>query len=152
MLLEIRQKIEGLAGPLLAAHGAFFVDVQVRNERGGKFIQLFIDTDRGITIEECAEISRELLRELDTRRVFEGDYRLEVSSPGADRPLKFLRQYSRNVGRRFKIRYSLNGEQKTAIARLQSVVNDVLAFQAEDGKELAIPFQQIVESKVELPW
>ncbi len=151
-MLEIKRKIEGLLGPVLVSCGAFLVDVQVRNERGGKLVQLFVDTDRGITIEQCSEISRELLREFDEQRFLEGNYRLEVSSPGIDRPLKLLRQYTKNIGRRFRVKYSSQGEQKTASVQLLSVVDEVLTFQAENGEALMIPFPQIVESIEELPW
>lgn len=138
--------------PLLVSRGAFLVDVQVQNERGGKMVQLFVDTDRGITIEQCSEISRELLREFDERRLFDGNYRLEVSSPGIDRPLKLLRQYTKNIGRRFRVKYSSQGEQKTASLQLLSVVDEVVTFQSEDGEAMVIPFPQIVESREELPW
>lgn len=152
MLLEIKQKIEGLLEQVLRERVAFFVDLQVRNEHGGKMVQVFVDTDKGITIEQCAEISRDLIREFDAQRLFEGNYRIEVSSPGIDKPIKLLRQYTKNIGRRFTIQYASNGEQKIATLELLSVANDVLTFQTEKGETLALPFQQIVESKEVLPW
>jgi ribosome maturation factor RimP len=151
-LPEIKRKIEDLAEPFLVSRGAFLVDVQVRIERGGKLVQLFVDTDKGITIEQCSEISRELLREFDAQRYLEGNYRLEVSSPGIDRPLKLLRQYSKNIGRSFRVKYSSQDGQKTASVKLLSVLDDVVTFQAENGEALTLPFPQIVESKEELPW
>ena len=152
MLLELRRKIEELSGPILEAREAFVVDVQVRNERGGRLVQLFVDTDRGITIELCAEISRDLIREFDERRFLDGNYRLEVSSPGIDRPLKLLRQYNKNIGRRFKVRYENQGEERSIHGQLLSVVGDVLTFQPEDGESMALTFRDIVESKEMLPW
>ena len=152
MLPEIKRKIEELAVPVLRTREAFFVDLQVRDERGGKLIQLFVDTDQGITIERCAEISRDLVREFDAGRLLEGNYRLEVSSPGIEKPLKLLRQYGKNVGRRFTVKYASNGEQKIAVAKLLSVVDDLLTFQPEGGEPLTLPFRQIVESKEVLPW
>ncbi len=91
-MAEIKEKMQVLLAPVLDAHAAFLVETMIRNERGGKLIQTFVDTDRGITIEECAEISRELAREMDRENLIEGSYRLEVSSPGIDKPLKMLRQ------------------------------------------------------------
>ncbi len=149
---EIQQNIEGLVGPVLKRQEAFMVDLQVRNERGGKLIQVFVDTDRGITIEQCAEISRDLSREFDAQRIFEGNIQLEVSSPGIDRPLRLLRQYHKNIGRRFTVKYASNGEQKTISAMLVSVVDDQLTFQPKEGESLMLSFSQIIESKEELPW
>lgn len=152
MMHEIKQKIEGFVEPVLQRHEAFMVDLQVRNERGGKLIQVFIDTDQGITIEQCTDISRDLTREFDVQRLFEGNYHLEVSSPGIDRPLRLLRQYKKNIGRRFKVKYASNGEQKTITVTLVSVVDDQITFQLENGEMLTLSFGQIIESKEELPW
>ena len=151
-MLEIKQKIEELAVPVIERRGAFLVDAQVRNERGGKMVQLFVDTDAGITIAQCAEISREVAKEFDTRRVFEGSYFLEVSSPGIDRPLRLLRQYHKNIGRRFKVRYSGEVEQKIISGKLIAVVGETVTLQPDSGEAVTVSFPHIIESKEELPW
>lgn len=151
-MLENRRKVEELAEPVLEKHDAFLVDVQVRNERGGKMVQLFIDTDRGITIEQCADISRDLSRVFDDERLFDGNYQLEVSSPGIDRPLRFLRQYHKNIGRRFRVKFAGESEPKFITATLVSVVDNQLTFQPEKGEAITLAFERILESKEELPW
>jgi ribosome maturation factor RimP len=149
---EIRQKIEGLAAPAIERRGAYSVDIQLRRERGEQVVQLFVDTDRGITIDECAEISRELVREFELARVFEVPYRLEVSSPGLEKPLRYLRQYPKNVGRRFRVNIASEQGPRTLLATLVSVEGDRLTFQPDDGEPVTLPFDTIIESKEELPW
>lgn len=152
-LQEIRQKITETSTPIIEGRNAFLVDLQVRPDRKAVVVQFFVDTDAGITIHQCAEISRELtlaLRRGDLPA--ETEYRIEVSSPGIDRPLKFLRQYHKNVGRRFLVRFLRSGEQGTLTGTLLSVENDRLTFQSENGESISLLFDQIIESKEELPW
>ena len=149
---EIREKIKSLLGPLLDQHQAYLVDVAIRNERGGKLVQVFLDTDVGVTIELCAEISRNLASEIEREHVIETSYRLEVSSPGIDKPLKLLRQYHKNIGRRFKVTFERAGSKSTIVGPLISVVDDMLTFAPDKGEPLSLRFSEIVESQVELPW
>jgi len=151
-MTEILEKMRVLLTPILEEHGAFLVDTSVRNERGGKLLQAFVDTDKGITIEECAIISRELSQELDRVNVIQGSFRLEVSSPGIDKPLKLLRQYRKNVGRRFNVLYQSAETRATLVGKLQSIENETLTFETEKGETIALEFTKIIESKEELPW
>lgn len=148
-MTEIREKIKELLHPIADACGAFVVEVAVKNERGGKLIQAFVDTDKGITIGDCAAISRELARALDQTNLVQTSYRLEVSSPGIDKPVRMLRQFQKNVGRRFNVTYR-GGEP--LLGTLQNVDGETLEFQTEAGEVISIDFSKIIESKVELPW
>ena len=149
---EIKEIIKSLLDPVLGQHQAFLIDVIVRNERGGKLVQVFVDTDIGVRIEQCSEISRELATEIERVKVIETSYRLEVSSPGIDKPLKLLRQYHKNVGRRFKVTFEKAGTRATIVALLSSVVEDTLTFAPDKGEPVTLRFSEIVESKEELPW
>ena len=64
---------------------------------------ILLDSDEGITIQECADISRSLDQELEAVETPETNYALEVSSPGLDQPLRLPRQYQKNVGRDLKV-------------------------------------------------
>jgi len=150
---EITQKIKEVAGPALEVQGVFVVDIQLRLERKSVLVQVFADTDKGITIDECARVSRELRVVLETQRTLEGtDFRLEVSSPGMDRPLRFLRQYPKNVGRRFSVRFNTGPEPASMKAVLIGVEGNQLTFQPDGGEPISLPFEQIIESQEELPW
>ena len=149
---EISEKLKSLLAPVLEQRQAFLIDVVVRNERGGKLVQVFVDTDIGVTIEQCSEISRELAGEIERKNVIETSYRLEVSSPGIDKPLRLLRQYRKNIGRRFNVTFEKAGTKATIVGPLSSIVDDVLTFAPDKGEPVTIRFSEIVESKEELPW
>jgi ribosome maturation factor RimP len=151
-MTEILEKMRGLLLPLLDQRGAFLVDISLRSEKGGKLVQAYIDTDKGITIEECAVISREFAQELDRVNLLQGSYRLEVSSPGIDKPLRMLRQYRKNVGRRFKVVHQSTETRTTLVGKLQSVEDERLTFETETGESVTLDFTKIIESKEELPW
>jgi ribosome maturation factor RimP len=151
-MAEIKEKLQVLLSPILESHNAFLTDILIRNEPRGKLLQVFLDTDKGITIEQCAQVSRELSQEIDRENVIESAYRLEVSSPGLDRPLRLLRQYTKNVGRTFKVVHRVLDSRQTFIGKLESVADDKLTFRVEGGEAIAIEFLEIIESKEELPW
>ncbi len=151
-MVEILEKLRILLSPILEQHGAFLVDVSSQPERGGKLIQAYVDTDKGITIEECAIISRELAQELDRGNVVQGSYRLEVSSPGIDKPLRMVRQYRKNVGRRFKVVHLSADTRTTFVGKLRSVEDEKLTFETESGETITLDFTTIIESREELPW
>jgi ribosome maturation factor RimP len=94
-------KITELLQPYLENDHFYVVDVNVAGARGGKLkVTLLLDSDEGITIEECAIISRQLGNQLEETEFFgDAPFTLEVSSPGVDFPLTRVRQFRRNIGR-----------------------------------------------------
>ena len=150
---EIRQKIKEVAGLVLEREGGFVVDILLRLERKSMLVQVYADTDKGITIDECAHMSRELRSALEMQHTLEGtDFRLEVSSPGMDMPLRFLRQYPKNVGRRFSVRFNAGTAPASVKAVLVGVEGNQLTFQPDGGEPISLSFDQIIESQEELPW
>ena len=149
---DLKRKVEKLILPILEPRNAFLVDVGVRGERGTKIIQAFVETDDGITIEECADISRELDRLLGPSGIVDGAYSLEISSPGIDKPLKLLRQYRKNIGRTYTVLYKKDAGEVTLVGTLTDVSDDRLTFSRGKGDPQTLTFSQIIESKEELPW
>ncbi|MBI3005568.1 MAG: ribosome maturation factor RimP [Ignavibacteriales bacterium] len=149
---QIKEKVEGFLLPILEAKNAFLVDIQVRGERGTKLIQAFVDTDDGITIEQCAEISRELNRAISLGETAGAAFQLEISSPGIDKPLKLLRQYRKNIGRKYKVRYQKDSESQSLTGTLTAVAGEKITFSPVTGESLTLEISQIIESKEELPW
>ena len=83
--------------------GLELVEVQFRRESHGWVLRILIDSDQGITVDDCAKISREVSAFLDVEDLIEHAYHLEVSSPGLNRPLRTQRDYERLQGREVKI-------------------------------------------------
>jgi ribosome maturation factor RimP len=107
--------IEAIAEPVCRAHGVELVDVQWTMDRGGPVLRVLIDRERadlaatdpgsGVSIEDCQGVSRDLSVALDVqdRVVPGGRYRLEVSSPGLDRPLVKRRDFERFAGKEIRV-------------------------------------------------
>lgn len=75
----------------------FLVEIRIKPTNN---VKVFLDGDQGITIEKCISINRALYKQLEESGMFpNGDFSLEVSSPGLDEPLKLHRQYLKNTGR-----------------------------------------------------
>jgi ribosome maturation factor RimP len=147
-----RRKMEEMAQSLADAHRAFFIGMTDRRERGRRVFQVFVDTDEGITITQCAEISRDLGAELDMKSVINEPYELEVSSPGIDKPLKLLRQYKKNIGRRYKVEYCQENERTRFTGTLSAVDGEQITFTDDEENLRTLEFSKIIESIEELPW
>jgi ribosome maturation factor RimP len=150
--MDLQHKIEELAAPFLHSVDAFIVDIQIVSIEQRKVVQLYIDTDTGITIGQCSELSRQLSAALELQDVIPSSYVLEVSSPGLKKPLKLLRQYQKNVGRQFRVHFKKDNGVEEIIAKLAGVENELLTFVKGKNEIYSIPFNEIIESIEELPW
>lgn len=121
-------------------------------------LDVFIDSDTGVTFEKCQRISRYLEQHLDEGMWLGEKYTLEVSSPGIGRPLKLRRQYPRNLGRKMEISM-VDGSSKTGT--LLAVGEDSITLEEKEkikeGKrnvtrtlQSEIPFEQIKKAVVKV--
>lgn len=101
--MTIKEHLETLLNPMLEEGNFFLVDIIFKASRVSQKITILVDSDEGITIQECTSISRRLAKQLEELEVFTEAYTLEVSSPGLDQPLVLLRQYRKNLGRNLKV-------------------------------------------------
>jgi ribosome maturation factor RimP len=100
---ETVEKIEGVLTPILQEDGLELVEIEFRPSGKRWLLRIFIDKKGGVTIDDCARVSRELGRILDVDDILEHAYTLEVSSPGLTRPLKRIEDFERYKGRICKI-------------------------------------------------
>jgi ribosome maturation factor RimP len=102
MVNETIKTVEGMLQALLADEPDYFlVEVRIKPTNN---LKVFIDGDQGISIEKCVRYNRALYKKLEEAALFpNGDFSLEVSSPGLDEPLKMLRQYRKNIGRQVEL-------------------------------------------------
>ncbi len=150
--MNINEKIIELTIPVLESINAFLVDLHILHGKKGKTIQLNIDTDDGITLDQCAEINRKLGTIIEQSQIIEGSYVLQVSSPGLKKPLKLLRQYKKNIGRKYKVRYKQNEKINEIIATLISIENQLIIFSDLNDKKYEILYDEILECIEQLAW
>lgn len=152
--MDLNEKIAKMAISHLADPHQFLVEVIISGSRVQKKIVVIIDGDHGVTIEDCAKLSRALSTELDEENLIEENYTLEVSTPGIDFPLKLKRQYKKNIGRGFKITL----KDKTIVKGiLKSTTEESIQIDAEEKagkkrevKTMDVPFDQIEKAFVQV--
>ncbi|MGQ9810822.1 MAG: ribosome maturation factor RimP, partial [bacterium] len=102
---ELIEFINNGTMPILANLGYDLIEVKIVMSHGRKTVQIFIDKPGGVTVEDCAIASRKISELLDQHQdVFPGRYYLEISSPGAERPLTSPRDFERFRGKKALIR------------------------------------------------
>lgn len=99
----IKETLIDLVVPLLQRRGVELVELALSGGGGRQLVRVFVDRTDGITVDECAAISREIADVFDTRDPIAGTYVLEVSSPGLTRPLKTDRDFERVVGKALRL-------------------------------------------------
>lgn len=144
---SIPEKIEEFLLPLTEQFSAYIVDIVIRGERSSKVVEIYVDSDRGITLDECSEISRALSERLDAEDLIPGRYRLDVSSPGLDRPLKLKRQFVKNIGRTCRVKHMKEGKSVITEGTLNAVTEEHIAI-VKGKVRTEIPFAELKEALI----
>jgi len=145
--------VRSVAERVTSGRGYELVDVEVKRERGGHFVRLYVDKEGGIGLDELQSVSEEVSAILDAEDPIDSTYTLEVSSPGLDRPLRSEAEYRRFVGRLVKISsYEPIDGRRHWLGRLQSVEGGVVTVTLEKEKGLTaqIPFAKISHGRLEV--
>ena len=131
-------------GQTLDGMGYELVDVEV--SPGGRLVRVFIDIERGINVDDCATVSQQLQRVLEVEEV---DYdRLEISSPGLDRPLKKAADFERFAGQQAQIRIRLPiNNQRNFVGVLGGLREGGIVLQTEKG-EVVLPLDQVDKARL----
>lgn len=146
MKTELFEQISRLITPTLGPINGYLVDLNSRGEGGATVLEVFVDTDKGITADECAQVGRSLSAEILRQSIFSGRYRLEVSSPGLERPLKLERQFRKNIGR--QVRIITNANSEPLIGRLEEVTETSLTLSTVEKQSLPLELKDIRETYV----
>ena len=147
--MDFNEKIKELAEKSLVNPAHFLVDVVVSKHKPWKFT-VIVDGDQGITIDDCAALSRALNESLESQTP--DPYTLEVSTPGLDHPLKLIRQYRKNVGRGLKVvkkdKGIANGELKEVTEEKITIAEAIGQGKKTELKNIEIPFVEIEKAFV----
>jgi ribosome maturation factor RimP len=149
---RIIQKIEEFILPLLVDQGLELVEIQFKQEAGW-FLRVFIDREEGgVNVDDCATISRQLSTFLDVEDLIQQHYTLELSSPGAERPLKKLNDFKRFVGRKVRVKLLESVQQQHVFLGLLTAV-DTQGEQITlmvDGEAIPIALEAIARARLSL--
>jgi len=147
------ERLRGLLEPLITARDLDLEEIEVTPAGKRRVLRIVVDSDEGVQLDECAELSREASQVLDDSDVMGGaPYTLEVTSPGADRPLTELRHYRRAVGRLIKAQLHEGGELVARIIAVDDSGLDLEVPGVKGRKPTArrVSFDEIAKARVEL--
>ncbi len=141
------EKLDALLRPTVESMGFDLWGLQLIRAKGLK-LRIFIDSAEGITVDDCASVSHQVSGVLDVEDVIPGEYLLEVSSPGMDRPLFTAKQCEAFIGEQVQLRLlvPVNGRRKMK-AKLLAVEGDALSLEV-DGETCQVMFQEIDKANI----
>ena len=145
----IESKVKTLIQP---EQDLFLVDVRIKPTNN---IKVFVDGDQGVSIERLVQLNRKLYKELEEGAIFpNGDFSLEVSSPGLEEPLKLHRQYRKNIGRFAEV---IDSEGNRTEGKLVGVTETEIQLEEIKGKgkkmetvQHTVPFDTIKTTKIQI--
>ncbi|MEU8531354.1 ribosome maturation factor RimP [Streptomyces sp. NPDC048629] len=146
-------RLRELVEPLVLAKDLELEEIEVSRAGRRGMLRIIVDSDEGVDLDACAELSRAISTKLDeTDLMGEGEYNLEVTSPGAERPLSQARHYVRATGRLARLQLREGGE---LVARILTVDDDGLDVEVPGVKgrkstARRIEFADIVKARVEI--
>ena len=147
---EIR--LYGLIEPTVSSLGFELVGVLWRSGRARSLIRIYIDHDEGVTVDDCARVSHGVEGLLDVEDPIPGEYHLEVSSPGVDRPLFVERDFARHVGADLEVtlRSPLAGRRRFT-GTLEGCADGVVLVD-EHGAEHRFALSQVESARLVPQW
>ncbi|MEE1793853.1 ribosome maturation factor RimP [Streptomyces sp. BE308] len=150
------ERLRGLLEPLVSAKQLDLEEIEVSRAGRRRVLRIIVDSDEGVELDTCAELSREISEKLDeTDAMGEDEYVLEVSSPGADRPLTEHRHYVRATGRLARFQLSAAAGADELVARILAVDDEGLDLEVPGVKgrrptSRRIAFADIAKARVEI--
>jgi ribosome maturation factor RimP len=145
---QIKSVVESLMQSFLEDNGFELVDVEYVKEGSNWFLRLYVDKEGGIDIDDCGRISEFLSEKLDENDPIPTAYFLEVSSPGAERPLKKIQDYYKAVGEHvFVTTYELIDGLKEFEGKMTAFDEQILEIQAGKKKH-AIPYNKVASARL----
>jgi len=151
-------KIRLIVEPILVDLGMELVDLEYQHEGRDWVVRIFMDKVGGVTLDDCVDVSREVGAVLEVEDVIRVAYRLEVSSPGLDRPLVKTADYERFAGALVKVKTfekmdpdGRGHERKTFVGRLVGIADGRVTLLQLDkkGGEVVFSLEEIAKANLE---
>jgi len=142
-------RIRDMLEPAAEAVGYELVDVEIAGLGANAVLRVYIDAPGGITVDDCAEASRQISAVLDLEDPIAGEYALEVSSPGLDRPLVKPEHFERVVGQKVKVTMRDYHMGRRRFAGALTGVTDKMAQVDVDGEVYDLPFVDMDRARLD---
>lgn len=146
---QANPKLTALAQAVVEPLGYELVGVEHIAGAGHAVVRVFIDREEGITVDDCALVSHQLSGQLDIDDPIPGQYELEVSSPGLDRPLFTAEHMRRFAGQRARVRLAEKQDgRRNFEGVLAGVADEALKLELDDGETLSLPLLSIERARL----
>jgi len=146
---RIVNEVSLLVEPLLSEFGMEMVDVEFQFERGRWILRVFIDKQGGVTIDDCASISRELGDLIEAENIINLAYALEISSPGLNRPLTKEDDFIRSIGKMVQLKMSRPINKRRNFAGcLTNVKKGMISLVIDDNNLVELPLNEIDKARL----
>jgi ribosome maturation factor RimP len=142
------EQLQAMLAPVIEALGYECWGIEYISQGRHSLLRVYIDHSNGILVEDCEKVSRQVSGILDVEDPIPGEYTLEVSSPGMDRPLFTLEQFSAFVGEQVKIRLRSPYEGRRNFQGLLRGVEDQDVVVQVDNHEYLLPIEMIDKANV----
>jgi ribosome maturation factor RimP len=148
----VAERVRAVAERVTAGRGFELADIEVKRDRGGALVRLYVDKEGGIGLSELQSVSEEVSAILDAEDPFPFSYTLEVSSPGLDRPLKTEGDYRRFAGRLARVSsYEPLDGRRHWTGRLLAVEDGMVRLSLErESTVVQIPLAKIAHARLEV--
>lgn len=160
-----KEQIDNILEPTIEGLGFEFVCSEVANSGSAKFggiLRVFIDSEQGVTLDDCTKVTRQLGRVLDVESDITSKYSLEISSPGLDRPLVKPQHFKKHIGSKVKVKLNIpkdfsgrGSKQKNVVGLIQELAEDsILVVKDLDHEDLSykIELDNIMKANLVPEW
>jgi ribosome maturation factor RimP len=150
-MADVLDQIRVFLEPLLEGTDMFIVNIKIKPTNN---IKVFLDADGGLSIDKSVKVNHKLYGLIEENGLFpDGDFSLEVGSPGVDEPLLSVRQYKKNIGRTVAVVLREEGQEKTGVlkeVRDEEIVLETKIPKKKETKLEVIPFTDITKIVVQI--
>ncbi len=151
--MKLDDAVQKQLAALVADEGLGLLATEIVGSGPKTVVRLVVDGSDGVSLDQCASISRQASALLDVEDPIRHRYTLEVSSPGLDRKLYETADYDRFAGRRVKVRMAPSyREQRVVVGTLLGLDGGSVRIEAESAGEIALPVDQVFEARLEVDW
>ncbi len=144
----ISDEIEALLEPVVVRLGYELVDLEYQSAGASKVLRVFIDGPDGIGLEDCARASNQISGVLDVEDPIPGEYSLEVSSPGLDRPLRRAEHYAKYAGEEIKVVMAKGFAGRRRLKGRLTGLEDEQVVLVVDGDTHRLPLNRIESARL----
>lgn len=146
---RIVNEVSHLVEPLLHEVGLEMVDVEFHFERGRWILRVFIDKEGGVTLDDCADVSRELGDLIEAENIIDYPHVLEISSPGLNRPLRKESDFMHSIGKMVRLKMSRPiNRRRNFTGRLATVREGMISLVVDENNLVELPLKEIDKARL----